>query len=364
MAKDYYETLGIAKTASKEEIKKAYKKLAKKHHPDLNKGNKDSEQKFKEINEAASVLGDDQKRAQYDQYGSAEGFQGFDSSQFGGFGGGFNAEFDFGDIFDMFFGGGRRGSNRSRRGNDLIFDLTITLEDAYKGLNKKITMKASQTCLSCKGAGAKSQKDIETCSNCNGQGMVRVTKRTPFGLFAQTRTCPTCRGERVEIKNPCNECDGDGRLVQKKTLEVEVPAGAVDGTKLRITGEGEAGFRGGGTGDLYIEIHVEPHKIFVREGADLYADVKVPYMVMVLGGEIEVPFINGIESLKIPKGTQDSHVFTFRSRGLPRLNGFGTGAAYLKVVVDVPTKVTKKQAELLKEFEELHSGKNKKGWFT
>jgi len=357
MTKDYYDVLGLHKTASKEEIKKAYKKLAKKYHPDLNK-DPSAEQKFKEINEAASVLGDDQKRARFDQFGSTEGF---DFSQFGG-SGDFSAEFDFGDIFDMFFGGaGRRGRSRSRRGNDLLFDLTITLEDAFRGLSKKITMETNQECGACKGRGAKNDRDISTCSQCNGQGMVRIAQRTPFGVFAQTRTCPTCKGERVEITRPCNECDGDGRLVKKKTLEIEVPPGAVDGTKLRITGEGEAGFRGGQTGDLYVEIHVEPHKLFSREGFDLHAEVKVPYPMMVLGGEIEVPFIDGAESLKIPRGTQSGHVFTFRGRGLPRLNGFGKGTQYLKVEVDVPTKVTKKQCDLIKEFD--GTIKTKKGWF-
>jgi len=243
-----------------------------------------------------------------------------------------------------------------------FFDLTITLEDAAKGLKKKITMRALTLCSSCNGRGAKNDKDIVTCSYCSGQGMVRVTKRTPFGLFASTRTCPTCKGERVEIRKPCSSCDGDGRSVEEKTLELDVPAGAFDGTKLRITGEGEAGFRGGGVGDLYVEVHVEPHRIFTRTGVDLRAELKVPFVIMALGGEIDIPFIDGVEKLKIPKGTQSGHVFTFRGRGLPRLNGFGSGNEMIKVVVDVPTKISKKQAELIKEFDHSANAK-KKGWF-
>lgn len=365
MTKDYYDVLGVSRSASKDEIKKAYKKLAKKYHPDLNKDNPSAEAKFKQINEAAAVLGDDQKRAHYDQFGTADGAgaAGFDFSQFGGQG--FGGQFDFDDIFDMFFGGGGRPSSGGhRRGNDLIFDLEISLEDAHAGASKKISMKTSQTCTTCHGKGAASDSDIKTCGNCQGQGMVRVAKRTPFGVFAQTRTCPTCRGERVEITTPCGECDGDGRVVKKKTLEIDVPAGAVDGTKLRIAGEGEAGFRGGPAGNLYVEIHLEKHKLFTRDGADLLATIEVPYATMALGGEIQIPFIDGEESLKIPKGTKSGHVFTFRGRGLPRLNGFGSGMQKLTVEVEVPSKLTKKQAELIKELDQTFSGKKKKGWFS
>ncbi len=365
MAKDYYQVLGVSKNASNDDIKKAYKKLAKQYHPDLNKDNPSAEEKFKEINEAVSVLSDQEKRQQYDQFGTTDGggFEGFGQgggNPFGGFG-----DFDVNDIFDAFFGGrgGSRRGGRVRRGNDLIVDITITLEECAKGVTKPLTMNASQACEECDGRGAASPDDVSTCSKCGGQGAVRVNKQTPFGVFAATRTCPTCHGERVEVKNPCEACDGDGRSVRKKTLEVEVPAGALEGTKLRITDEGEAGFRGGPAGDLYVEIHLEPHKFFTLDGNDTSADVLVPFSTMALGGEIEIPFIEGTETLKIPHGTQSGHVFTFKNRGIPRLNGFGRGNHQIKVVVEVPTKLSKKQEQLIRDLDEGTGEKKKKGWF-
>ena len=348
MAKDYYNSLGVDKGATKDEIKKAYKRLAKKYHPDINKEDNASE-KFREINEAASILGDDQKRAQYDQFGTADA-SGFDYRDFGGFNrqGG---DFDFGDIFDMFFGGGSRQSGRrSYKGSDLRFDLTLELEEVADDIEKKIKIPRLETCESCNGNGAKSSSDITTCSQCNGSGRVTRTRRTPFGMFQTTAGCNTCHGEGKIISNPCSKCDGQGRVQKKSTINIKIPAGVDNGMRLRVTGEGESGIKGGPSGDLYVVIHVDDHDVFVRDGDDLYMDVPISYTQAVLGDTIEVPTLDGKTNLKIPQGTDTHTIFRIRSKGIPHLNHAGRGDQKVRVTIQTQKRLNKKQMDLLKEF--------------
>ncbi|MEA2037388.1 MAG: molecular chaperone DnaJ [Nanoarchaeota archaeon] len=365
MAKDYYKVLGVEKNSTKEDIKKAYKKLAKKYHPDVSEES-DAQDKFKEINEAAQVLGDDEKRQQYDQFGDADsfkqasGFRGFNANDFGF---GDFASFDFGDIFDQFFGGGTHfGTSRRRRqaarGSDLRYDMEINLEEAAFGVEKEISIPRNEQCPECNGSGAKSDSDIITCPDCNGNGAVRRTQRTPFGVFSTTATCGKCRGEGKYIKEECSDCDGTGIVHKRRKLKVKIPKGSEEGTNLRINGEGEAGARGASSGDLYIVLHMKDHKVFEREGDDINVKVNIPFTVAALGGEIEVPTLEGNAKLKIPAGTQSNTVFRMRGKGIPYLHGNGTGNQNVEVVVGVPEKLTKKQKDLLKQFEKES---NKKG---
>ena len=360
MTKDYYKTLGVEKNATKEEIKKAYKRLAKKYHPDLNKDNPNAEQKFKEINEAASVLADDEKRSRYDQFGTADagfGGQGFDFSSFmndvGDFG------FDFDSIFDSFFGGGIFGRRRRgpRPGNDLRYDMEITLEEAANGAKKTISIPKSETCSDCNGTGAKSEADIINCPDCEGTGVSRRTMRTPFGMFSTQTTCRKCNGEGNIIKNPCKKCYGEGKIQATKKIEITIPEGSETGTNLRIRGEGEAGERGAETGDLYVIIHQKNHKLFERHGNDIYTEVPISFTTAALGGEIEVPTLHSNAKLKIPSGTQTNTVFRMKGKGIPSLHGYGTGSELVKVIVETPKKLTKRQKELLKEFKKENKKK-------
>ena len=356
MAKDYYSILGVEKNATKEEIKKAYKRLAKKHHPDVNKEDGASE-KFKEINEAAAVLGDDQKRSQYDQFGDADsfkkasGFGGFDPRDFGSD----FTSFDFGDIFDRFFGGGGSpfgGRKRQQsKGADLRYDLEITLEEAAFGTEKELSIPRNEKCPECNGSGAKDEKDIVTCPDCNGAGATRRTQRTPFGMFSTTATCRKCQGEGKYFKEECPACDGTGIVHKRRKLKVKIPKGSEEGTNLRITGEGEAGPRGAQQGDLYVVLHMKEHKTFERHGDDIYIKVPIPFTTATLGGEVEVPTLKGDAKLKIPEGTQTNTVFRMKGKGIPYLHGEGTGSELVEVIVDIPTKLTKKQKQLLKDFE-------------
>lgn len=362
MAKDYYEILGVKRNATKEEIKKSYKQLAKQYHPDINKDSGSSE-KFKEINEAASVLGDDEKRAQYDRYGDADafkkasGFSGFDPSQ-AGFDFSDFASFDFGDIFDRFFGGspfgGSRGGRQNRRyeqsGADLRYDLSIALEEAAHGTEKDISIPRNEACDKCSGSGAKSPSDIAQCPDCSGSGIMRRTQRTPFGLFSTQTTCRKCSGEGRYIKEECAHCDGTGVVHSKKNIKVKIPPGAEEGTNLRITGGGEAGERGGPAGDLYIVIHMKKHPVFTREGDDIYAKMSIPFSVAALGGEVEVSTIDGKATLKIPPGTQSNTIFRMRGKGIPYLHNHGSGDENIEVVIDVPKSLSKKQKKLLEDF--------------
>ncbi|MBW2998229.1 molecular chaperone DnaJ [Candidatus Woesearchaeota archaeon] len=364
MTKNYYETLGVKKGATKEEIKKAYKKMAKKHHPDLNNHSKESEEKFKEVNEAFSVLNDDTKRQNYDQFGSAEGFGdqgfgGFKQGQ-GGFGGGFQ-DFDLGDIFEGFFGGGfgSRKKSRRRKGTDLRFDIEITLEEAAFGVEKNVKIPKLDTCNSCNGTGSE-DGDVETCGTCNGLGNVIAQQRTHFGTMQVQKTCPECHGEGQKIKNPCKICDGHGRVHVEKKVKIKIPEGVDNGTRLRISGEGEAGERGTPSGDLYVFINVKPHKEFVRRHDDIYYELPINFVTASLGGEIKVPTLDGEATLKIPAGTQSETIFKMKNHGIKHLNGYGKGDQLVKISVTVPKKLSKKQKDLLKDFDKSFK---KKGWF-
>ena len=352
MAKDYYHILGVEKGASQEEIKKAYKKLAKMHHPDVNKDAGSSE-KFKELNEAAAVLGDPQKRDQYDKFGSAgPQMGGFDFNQGGGF--------PFEDILsEMFggafnFGGGRRGP---ARGHDLAAEVEITLEEVALGTKRTIATNKLSPCSSCHGKGG---TGVKTCSECQGSGTVRRAQRTPFGVFATTTTCRACHGQGEVIEKECGECGGSGRLRQRKDIDVKIPAGVEEGMRLRVAGEGEAGERGAGNGDLYVTVGVSKHKYFERDGDDLYLEAPISFTTACVGGEIDVPTLDGKASVKIPAGTQPSTIFKLAGKGLPDVRGRWVGNELVRVTIDVPKKVSKKQAELLKEFEK-ETGK--KSWF-
>lgn len=362
MGKDYYKTLGVEKNASKEDIKKAYKNLAKKYHPDINKDSNATE-KFKEINEAASVLIDDKKREQYDQFGSADprmqGFEGFD------FGRGFGFDFDLNDMGDMFEGlfssGRRRQRSRAVRGNDLQLEVMLSLEDAAAGLKTTINVPRMETCAKCNGSGAESAKDIETCPICKGTGMMKREMRTPFGIFAQTSTCSECSGEGKSIRNECPECGGNGRIRKTRKIEVDIPAGVDTGSRLRVAGEGEAGVHNGHNGDLYVFITVKKHPVFTREGDDIYMEYPISFAQAAIGATIEVPTLKSKATLKIPPGTQCNTVFRMKGYGIPSLEGYETGSQNVKVIVDVPKKLSKPQKELLKEFDKTIS--TKKGFF-
>ena len=363
--KDYYKILGIDKNATKEEIKRAYKRLAKKYHPDLNKSENAAE-KFKEINEAAAILADDEKRTQYDQYGTTadqfRGFEGFDFSDFmsdiTGSG------FDFDSIFESFFGGSPFGTRRRgpRRGADLRYDLEITLEEASTGVTKHIVVPRLEQCTKCHGSGAESEADIVNCPQCDGTGVQRRTQRTPFGIFSTTTTCGKCRGQGKYIKKECAVCDGTGVVKKTRKLEIKVPAGAEEGTNLRISKEGEAGEKGATSGDLYIIIHVKEHEIFERRGDDIYVKVHIPFAVAALGGEVEVPTLDEKAKLKIPAGTQNNTIFRMKGHGIPYLHGYGRGNENVEVIIEVPERLSKRQKELLREFEK--ESKKKKGFFS
>jgi len=363
MAKDYYDVLGVSKNATKEEIKKAYKGLAKKYHPDLNKSNPDAEKKFKEINEAASILGDDEKRQQYNQFGDADAFkraggQGFGGYDFGGFGD--FASFDFGDIFDKFFSGGGMRQRGPATGQSIRADIEISLEDAANGVTKTLEIPRVESCGHCKGSGAESELDIKSCNECNGSGVSKRTQRTPFGTFATTTTCGTCRGRGKIVERECRKCDGTGLVKNERRIQINVPAGAEEGTNLRVTGEGEAGEYGARPGDLYVVIHVAEHKVFQRDGDDLYVKVGVSFATAALGGEIEVPTLEGKATLKIPSGTQTGTTFRMRGKGIPFLHGRGSGDENVEISIEVPKKLSKKQKELLREFSKTSK---KKGLF-
>ncbi|USN45300.1 MAG: molecular chaperone DnaJ [Candidatus Woesearchaeota archaeon] len=348
MAADYYKVLGVDRTASKEEIKKAYKKLAKQFHPDINKS-PDAEKKFKEVNEAASVLGDDQKRAQYDQFGSAgsSGAHGFDFNQFGGQGG-FNAFSDFGDIFDMFFGGGGafgggRQPRRRRKGQDLQTAVELTLEEAAFGTQKTILVDKQIICKTCKGTKG---TGVETCTSCHGTGQVSSVRQTPFGMFQTTGRCRTCEGSGQHIAQPCKTCRGQGIVFGSKHIKVDIPEGVDEGMNLRLQGEGED-HPGAASGDLYISIHVKEHDYFQREHSNVYVEVPISYTQAVLGAEIEVPTLKGKAKLKIPAGTDSETSFRMKGLGIPHMNSYGKGDQFVIAKITVPKKLSGKQKKAL-----------------
>jgi len=352
MTKDYYDLLGVSKDSSKAEIKKAYKKLALKYHPDRapEENKKEYEEKFKEINEAASVLADEDKRSNYDQFGSEEGFNsGFGNADYSDVRGG---GVDFGDIFDTLFGGGGNHGNRHRspqNGADLGYNLEIELEDVVHGGKKTINITKLEECKKCDGSGAKSSSDIKQCDNCQGTGYQRRTQRTPFGLFSTTTSCTSCKGEGNIIIAHCSKCHGNGKIEVDKEIEIDIPKGIDNGLKLRLSGEGNAG-DSGIAGDLYVTIHVSPHSTFERQGDDIYLEAPISFSEAALGTEIEIPIIDGKASLKVPAGTQTGTLFNMKGKGIPHLQSYGSGSQIVKVVVKTPTKLTKKQKELLKDF--------------
>jgi len=353
--RDFYEVLGVAKGASADELKKAYRKLAMQFHPDRNPDDPTAEQKFREVNEAYDVLKDDQKRSAYDRFGHAAFEQGGGrSGGAGGFGGGFGgAGGGFADIFDEMFSefmGGRRGGGPGgqARGADVRFDMTISLDEAYGGKSAEITVPSSITCGDCKGTGGAGGAAPVECTTCRGHGKVRASQ----GFFTIERTCPSCHGAGKVIKDPCRSCGGQGRIRKDKTLSVTIPAGVEDGTRIRLTGEGEPGMRGAPSGDLYIFLTVSPHRLFVRDGANIHCKVPLPMVTAALGGTIEVPSIDGSRTkITIPPGTQTGHQFRLRGKGMSILRSPARGDMFVEMLVETPVNLTKRQEELLREFE-------------
>lgn len=343
MAKDFYELLGVHRNASDAELKKAYRQLAIQHHPDKNPGDKASEDKFKEVSHAYEVLSDPEKRAYYDQFGVAPGTQGAGP---GGYGAGMGDI--FGDIFGEFFGGGAgRGRARPVQGDDLRYNLTISFEDAAFGANTKIRVPRWERCPQCDGTGAASRDKIMTCQACGGAGQVRMQQ----GFFSISRTCSRCGGEGKLVTEPCRTCRGKRQVERDRTLSVKIPAGVETGNTIRLSGEGELGAYGGPPGDLYIFLSVEHHPLFQRDGQDVVLEVPISFSQAALGTEIEVPTLKGFEKFKVPPGTQPGHAFRLKGKGFPHLRGSGSGDQVCRVTVEVPTKLTGKQKELLKEFD-------------
>ncbi|WP_136441972.1 molecular chaperone DnaJ [Pacificoceanicola onchidii] len=361
--RDYYDVLGVSKGASADEIKKAYRKKAKELHPDRNADNPEAEGQFKEANEAYEVLKDAEKKAAYDRFGHAafEGGMGGGGGRPGGMGGNGDFASAFSDVFDDLFGdfmgGGRGGGGRQRaaRGADLRYNLRVTLEEAYNGLQKTINVPTSVQCGECNGSGSEGGAEPTTCPTCSGMGKVRATQ----GFFTVERTCPTCNGLGQIIKNPCKSCGGNGRVHKDRALSVNIPAGVETGTRIRLAGEGEAGMRGGPPGDLYIFIEVEQHKIFERESTELHCRVPVSMIAAALGGDIEVPTIDGGRSrVKIPSGSQSGRQMRLRGKGMPALRGGSHGDMFIELAVETPVNLTSRQKELLREFEELSEDNN------
>lgn len=347
--RDYYEVLGVSKGASERDIKKAYKRLAMKYHPDRTQGDKEKEEQFKEVKEAYEVLNDDQKRAAYDQYGHAA----FEQGGMGG-GGGFGGGADFGDIFGDVFGdifgggrGGRGGQSRARRGSDLRYNLEMSLEEAVKGKSVEIKVPTYVSCEPCGGSGAKKGTQPKTCSTCHGHGQVQMRQ----GLFAVQQTCPTCGGQGKVISDPCTSCRGQGRVEKTKTLNAKIPAGVDTGDRIRLSGEGEAGEHGAPAGDLYVQVHVKDHPIFVRDENNLYCEVPISFTTAALGGEIEVPTLEGKVKLKIPKETQTGKMFRLRGKGVKSVRSTSAGDLMCKVVIETPVNLTGDQVDLLRQLD-------------
>ena len=366
--RDFYEVLGVDRNASDAEIKKAYRKLAKQYHPDLNPGDKTAEAKFKEINEAYEVLGDAQKRARYDQFGYA----GVDPNGFGSAGAGFG-DFDFGgigDIFESFFGGGFGRSSRSRngpqKGADLKYSVEISFEEAAFGVERDITISRHESCSACGGSGAKAGTSPVVCKKCGGTGQVQYKQSTPFGQFVNVKTCDACRGEGKIIMNPCPACGGKGRVRKSVKIKLKIPAGIDDGQTISLRGEGDPGTRGGPSGDLYVTVNVKAHVLFKRQGNDVVCEIPITFVQAALGAELEVPTLDGKVKYDLPEGTQTGSIFRLKGKGIPYLRGNGRGDQYVKVEVEVPKRLNEKQKELLKQFSEISGNEvhdQRKGFF-
>ncbi|NOT41353.1 MAG: molecular chaperone DnaJ [Alphaproteobacteria bacterium] len=358
--RDFYEILGVQRRATADELKAAYRKKAKELHPDRNPGDKTSEQNFKELNEAYDILKDDQKRAAYDQYGH-QAFEGPGGGRGGGPGGGFDFSTSFTDVFDDLFGefmGTRRGggAQRASRGSDLRYNMEISLDDAYAGKTATIRIPGSVACEACSGSGAEAGSKPQACPTCSGVGKVRAQQ----GFFTIERTCPTCQGLGRVVKNPCRSCSGSGRVQRERTLNVNIPQGVEDGTRIRLAGEGEAGLRGGPKGDLYIFLSIATHPLFKRDNADLHCSVPVSFSTVALGGNVEVPTLGGGRvRVAIPEGTQSGKEFRVRGKGMPGLRGQGPhGDLIVEVLVETPVNLTKKQQDFLREFEKAGGAQN------
>lgn len=360
--RDYYEVLGLSKGASDDEIKKAYRKMAKEYHPDLNPDNKEAETKFKEVNEAYEILSDPQKKSRYDQYGHS----GVDPS-YGGGGAYSSAGFgDLGDIFESFFGGGFGfgGSTRTRnpnapiKGSDIRTTIPLDFMEAVKGCKKTITINHLENCASCGGSGAQKGTSPETCSNCGGTGQVKDTQRTPFGMVQTAKACPRCGGKGTIIREPCKDCSGKGRVRKSKTLEVSIPAGIDDGQSFVLRGEGDQGLNNGPAGDCVVTVSVRPDPLFDRDGFDIWCDIPLTYAQLTLGDEITVPTVDGKVSYTVPEGTQPGTVFRLRNKGVPYVNGRGRGEQYVRINLEVPKNLTFKQKEALRAFDSQMSDKH------
>lgn len=369
--RDLYEVLGLQKGASEDEIKKAYRKLAKKYHPDLNPGDKTAEEKMKEVNGAYEVLSDADKKARYDQYG----FAGIDPNYAGGGAGGAGfggfQDFDLGDIFGSMFGGGFGGQTRQsrsgpQRGENLRVTLQLTFEEAVFGCEKSVSITRNESCKECGGTGAKKGTSPETCPVCRGMGQVKTTQRTPFGVFQSNGPCQNCRGTGKIIKEPCTHCGGTGKTRKTRTIKVKIPAGIDDGQTISLRGEGNGGAMGGPAGDLYVTVYVKEHKIFKRDGQDILLEMPVSFVQAALGATLTVPTVDGKVQYDMPEGTQTGTVFRLRGSGVPNINGHGRGDQYVKVNVEIPKNLNADQKDLLRRFEDATGDSNyaeRKGFF-
>lgn len=360
--RDYYDVLGVAKSASDDEIKKAHRKLAKKYHPDLNRDNPEAAEKFKELNEAYEVLSDKDKRARYDQFGFAGVDPNYGTGQGGGFGGGFGGfdMGDLGDIFGSFFGGGSSRSRRNapQRGETIQQRVMLSFEEAAFGCEKEITINRTERCEECEGTGAEKGSSAETCSNCHGSGVVTQTQRTPLGMFQTQAACPNCRGTGKIIRKPCKKCSGTGKTRNSRTLKVKIPAGIDDGQSIQLRGQGNAGSNGGPSGDIIVTIGIRPHPIFTRDGNNVICEIPISFPQAALGDTLQVPTIDGKVEYTIPEGTQTGTVFRLRGKGIQNVNGRGRGDQYVRVNIEVPTRLTEHQKKLLRDFESSTTDEN------
>ena len=376
--RDFYEVLGLNKGASEDDIKKAYRKLAKKYHPDLNPGNKEAEANFKEVNEAYEVLSDSSKRANYDRFGhaGADANYGAGGGGFGGFGGNpFGQDFDLGDIFSSFFGGGFEGfggrsgrysRNSPKRGSDAEAVINISFEEAAKGCTKKVTYQRIDECSECKGSGARNGAAAKTCPSCGGAGQVTVSQKTPFGVMQTTRTCDRCDGSGKVIDNPCPYCRGQGRVKKSKTVEINIPAGVDNDQVLNVREHGNAGTNGGGFGDLHVYVNVTPHPIFKRKGNDIICEMPITFTQAALGADVIVPTLDGKVEYHLHEGTQPGDMFRLKGKGIPYIHRRGRGDQFVKVSIEIPRSLSNEQKEALRKFDEIPHEKNyqkRKGFF-